>query len=129
MKHYLIAFLIVAVVVAWFSLYGDIAPYNFPPKQGWAFWGGTEPIVGAFFDGEEKAEADEKADTFTLEQSEMKEAQPLETEKTEQDSIFTVSVKQTPVWEYILYGVAITLSIEVVALGIVAIVLWIKSRK
>lgn len=129
MKHYLIAFIIVAVVVAWFSFYGDTTPYNFPPKQGWAFWGGTEPIVGSFFDGEENAEADEKSNTFTLEQAETKEAQPLETEETEQESNFTVSVKQKPVWEYILYGVAITLSIEVVALGIVAIVLWIKSRK
>lgn len=129
MKHYLTAFLIVAVAVAWFSFYGDTAPYNFPPKQGWAFWGGTEPIAGSFFDGEEKAGAEEKADTFTLEQSETKEAQPPETEETEQDGIFTVSVKQKPVWEYILYGVAITLFIEVVALGIVAIVLWIKSRK
>lgn len=127
MKHYLTAFLIVAVFVAWFSFYGDTAPYNFPPKQGWAFWGGTQPIVGAFFDGEENA--DGEADTFTLEQSETKEAQPMEAEETAKDSIFTVSVKQTPAWEYILYGVAITLSIEVAALGIVAIILWVKSRK
>ena len=120
MKNLIVAIFILSALVTGFS-FGEIPAGDFT-KDHWGASGsnpGSQPGKG---------EAGE-AEVFALEQSEKKNATPLQTEETEQNSIFTVSVKQKPVWEYILYGVAITLAIQVIVLGIVAIILWIKSRK
>ena len=75
MKDILIGILLTCILVWAFSAYGVSAPYQFPPKEGWAFSDGESgtPIP--------KDGADGKMDVFTISNSEQAEPEAQQTQE------------------------------------------------
>lgn len=124
MKNLIVSLLFLSALVMWFSLCGENIPHDYS-FGNWAFPGQSgEPIPGEGEDGDTKA--------FTLAEPKVEPEQQKTLIETEQEFPITVSIERpieskTPVWEYILYGAAITLATEVTALLVIAIVFWLKS--
>ena len=135
MKDILFAILFLAIITALFSYFGDRTPYEFPPKDGWAFFGNSgKPIPQEGEDGEEAED-----NVFTL--TEQKETN---TKETGSPFSFSVEIKKPTAEEeqtgqekgqavktiiaVLNWCVAIGLAIDTVLLTIL-FVLWLQNRK
>lgn len=135
MKELPIAILFLAIITALFSYFGDRTPYEFPPKDGWAFFGNSgKPIPKEGEDGEEAED-----NVFTL--TEQKETN---TKETGSPFSFSVEIKKPTAEEeqteqekgqaaktiiaVLNWCVAIGLAIDTVLL-IILVVLRIQDRK
>ena len=122
MKNLIPGILTLSLLVWTFSVYGTPAVHD-APFGSWGLPGQSgEVLPGEGEDGDTTA--------FALAEPEQREALT----QTEQESPITVGIKQTaedktPAWEYMLYGAAITLGIEVIGALVVAIVFWLKTTR
>lgn len=111
-----------------FSIYGERVPFDRTQNEGWVISGGDfgTPIP------HEGGEGQMDAFVFVKEMAETEQEQPTEA-TTEEAFPITVTVEKEkytrPTWEYVLDGVAITLIVEVIVLGIAAVVLYRKTHR
>lgn len=125
----MIAGILALTVLVWAFSCGTPAPYEYPPKEGWTFFGGSDgdPIPQ---DGGEG-----KMDVFTLNSQKSESTEQKQTTEAQQQSPITVSVEQ-PTGEQtqterdtFLCGVSAgALSVEIVMLLTIG-VYWLISRK